>query len=122
MKLNNKYRDLMRSIKSLDEWGVYPDEIKEIVKQLKSLYKVSQVYQRLADCRGRYGIEYKTIHDDSKYAETNYLWFFRREDRDAVYNQWKNGIYWDNEFDMPCTYPPPAPNLHDIRKIHKSSI
>lgn len=119
MKQNDtKYHQLFLMLKDADDYYPKKDR-KELLELIKELYGDNQELLNDKDDSGKYGIRYKTIHDDSSYSDT-YTQFFRtKQKRDDVYDDWINDRRWDSILETELQYPTPSPNIHDIVKIFK---
>jgi len=119
MKQNDtKYHLLYLMLKDADCYFPKEDR-KELLDLIKELYKSNQKFINEKDENGKYGIRYKTIHDDSKYSDNHTQFFASKRKRDDVFDDWINERYWDSIFEMELEYPKPTPNLHDVIKVFK---
>lgn len=91
----------------------------EILKLIKDIYEDHQEIIKEKDDDGKYGIRFKTIHDDSSYSDTHEQFFMTKQRRDNVYDDWINGRHWDSILDTELDYRTPSPNVHDIVKVFK---
>ncbi len=119
MKQNDsKYHQLFLMLKDEDDY--FPKENrKELLGLIKELYEDNQELLRDKDDDGKYGIRYKTIHDDSSYSDKHTQFFRTKQKRDDVYDDWINKRYWDSILETKLQYPTPSPNVHDIFKVFK---
>ena len=119
MKQNEtKYHLLYLGIK--DDTYSYDEEDKEnLLKIVKELYHDHQNLTQEKDDNGKYGIRYKTVHDDSRWSDTHEQFFATKTKRDNVYDDWINDRYWDSIFEEDLEYRTPSPNVHDIVKVFK---
>lgn len=119
MKQNDsRYHKLYLALQEANDYLPAEDK-KELLDMIKVLYQDYLDLDEYRDDAGRYGIRYKTIHDDSKYADRHVIFFSSKSKRDKVFEDWKNGFYWDKIFNQQLQYAPPSPNLHDIEKVFK---
>ena len=119
MKQNDsKYHLLYLGLKNQDDYFPIEDR-KELLDLIKDLYNENQSLVKEKDGSGKYGITYKTIHDDSSWSEPHEQFFNTKAKRDDVYDDWVNGRYWDNIFEQYLQYRRPSPNVHDIKKVFK---
>jgi len=119
MKQNDsKYHLLYLMLKEADDY--YPKEDrKEMLNLIKELYNDNQKLLNNKDDNGKYGIRYKTIHDDSKWSDNHTQFFRTKQKRDNVFDDWINERYWDAILETELEYRTPSPNVHDIAKIFK---
>jgi hypothetical protein len=105
-------------LKEADDY--YPKEDrKEMLNLIKELYNDNQKLLNNKDDNGKYGIRYKTIHDDSKWSDNHTQFFRTKQKRDNVFDDWINERYWDAILETELEYRTPSPNVHDIAKIFK---
>lgn len=113
---NTEFHKLYNDIVNMDDYSPLENR-KNILKQVKDLFNhYSNIEEDLND-NGNYGIRYKTIHDDSRYPDTSEVFFLTEKDRDNVFEDWSNGLYWDNIFEQDLKYRTPGTNFHDAVKI-----
>jgi hypothetical protein len=119
MKQNNtKYHQLYLILDTADDY--FPKEQrKELLTIIKELYETYLCINEDEDNNGKYGISYTTIHDDSRYHDHHKQFFSSLEKRDLVYEDWSNGLYYDNIFKCDLEYPTPGPNFGNMKKIFK---
>lgn len=119
MKQNDsKYHQLYLMLKDADDY--YPKEDrKEMLNLIKELYEDNQELINDKDDDGKYGIRYKTVHDDSKWSDKHTQFFRTKRKRDDVFDDWINERYWDAILETELQYPTPSPNVHDIAKVFK---
>lgn len=117
--MKNKLRDLKIHVDKMALYTSDVDDIKLLQKGLTEIYK--EVIEKEDYDFGDFGIEYYTIHDDSRYWDKDTLFFHTREERDKVFEDWSKNLYWDNDFDTELQYRTPSPNYnHDkSKKIKK---
>ena len=119
MKQNSsKYHLLHLGLKSADDYFPKEDRI-ELLDLVKNLYNENESLLKEKDDKGKYGIIYKTIHDDSKWSDKHEQFFRTKSKRDDVYDDWINKRYWDNDFEQELQYRTPSPNVHDIKKVFR---
>jgi hypothetical protein len=119
MKQNNsKYHELFLMLKDADDYFPKEDRV-ELLNLIKDLHEDWILDNELEDSKGKYGIKYTTIHDDSRYFDHHEQFFSTKEKRDFVYDDWNNGAYWDNIFNQELEYPTPTPNFGNMKKIFK---
>lgn len=119
MKQNDsKYHQLYLMINDADDYFPKEDR-KELLSLIKELYYDFQKHDMEKDDDGKYGIKYKTIHDDSFYCDKHVQFFSSKQKRDNVYHDWINDRNWDDIFNIDLQYPTPSPNVHDIIKVFK---
>lgn len=94
---------------------------KEVLELVKDLYQENQELLSEKDDEGKYGIRYKTIHDDFGYADKHEQFFLSKEKRDNVFEDWMEGRFWDRIFNTELEYRTPSPHVHDIVKVFKES-
>ena len=121
MKQNNtKYHQLYLMLKDADDY--YPKEDrKELLDLVKELYEENQELLRKEDYKGRYGITYNTIQEDSRYSDKHEQFFATKQKRDNIYDDWVDGRYWDKIFETDLQYKTPSPNVSEIKKVFKKS-
>jgi hypothetical protein len=103
-----------------DEDDYFPKEDrKELLNLIKDLYNEHIELVENKNDKGKYGIRYKTIHDDSKYSDTSEIFFRLKSIRDKVFDDWQNGLYWDNIFEQELEFRLPSPNFHGAIKIFR---
>ena len=121
MKQNNtKYHQLYLMLKDADDY--YPKEDrKELLDLVKELYEENQELLRKEDYKGRYGITYNTIQEDSRYSDKHEQFFATKQKRDNIYDDWVDGRYWDKIFETDLQYKTPSPNVYEIKKVFKES-
>ena len=119
MKQNDsKYHELFLMLKDADDY--FPkDERKELLELIKNLYFDNQELLNDKDDNGKYGIRFKTVHDDSCYSDKHTQFFSTKRKRDDVFDDWINERYWDKIFECELQYRTPSPNVHDIVKVFK---
>ena len=119
MKQNDsKYHQLYLMLKDVDDY--FPkEERKELLDLIKELYQDNQELLNDKDDEGKYGLRYKTVHDDSRYSDKHVQFFTTKQKRDNVFDDWINDRYWDNIFETELEYRTPSPNVHDIVKVFK---
>lgn len=119
MKQNDtEYHQLYLMLQDADDYFPKEDR-KDLLRLVKKLYHSHQDIIESRDDEGKYGIRYKTVHEDSKYADTHTQFFSSREKRDNVYADWIDDRYWDNIFEEELQYRTPSPNVHNIIKVFK---
>ena len=119
MKQNDsKYHLLYLKLKSADDYFPKEDR-KELLNLVKELYNENQSLILENNDKGKYGIAYKTIHDDSKWPDKHEQFFSSKSKRDDVYDDWINDRYWDITFEQELQYRTPSPNVHDIKKVFR---
>lgn len=121
MALQNKtkYHELYQFLNKLEE-TYYIADISNMKELVKNLYKEYNEFISEKDDEGKYGIRYKTIHDDSSYSDVYEQFFISKEKRDKIYDDWMNDLYYDNIMEIHLPYPTPSPNVHSIEKIFKN--
>lgn len=117
MKQNDsKYHILYLMLK--DEADYFPKKDRgELLELIKELYSDNQKLLNYQDEDGKFGIRYKTIHPDSSFSETYEQFFYTKQKRDNVFDDWINDRCWDPIFEEELEYRTPSPNVHDIEKI-----
>jgi len=119
MKQNDsKYHLLQLGLKSADDYFPIEDR-KELLDLIKELYNENQSLIEEKDNKGKYGIAYKTVHEDSKWSDKHEQFFAAKSKRDDVYDDWINDRYWDSTFEQELQYRTPSPNVHDIKKVFR---
>jgi len=112
------YHKLYRQVKESDDYLEVSAEFKPILLEaIKLLYVDFNELQKQRDMTGNYGIEYYTVHEDSKYSDRHVQMFSNSDRRDIVYESWISEQRWDNLFEQELEYPMPGPNLHSIRRF-----
>ena len=115
---DTKYHQLYLMLKDDHNDGSNKGELLSIVKELYHNY-IELI--EIIDNKGKYGIRYKTIGEDSSSSDTYEQFFNTKTKRDDVYDDWINDRYYDLIFDEYLQYPTPSPNCHDIIKIFKEN-
>ena len=119
MKQNDsKYHQLYLMLKDEDDYFPKEDR-KYLLNLIRELYENNQALLNIVDNEGKYGIEYKTIHDDSRWSDTHTQFFRSKKKRDNVFDDWINKRSWDSIMQTDLQYPTPVPNIHNIVKIFK---
>jgi hypothetical protein len=119
MKQNDsKYHLLYLGLKSADDYFPIEDR-KELLDLIKELYNENKSLIEEKDDKGKYGITYKTVHDDSRYSDKHEQFFRAKSKRDDVYDDWINERYWDSTFEQELQYRTPSPNVHEIKKVFR---
>ncbi|AGO49517.1 hypothetical protein Phi4:1_gp104 [Cellulophaga phage phi4:1] len=112
------YHELFLSIKGADDyWPV--EEREEVLSLVKKLHDREQDRLAEEDEEGKYGLRYKTIHDDSRFSDTHEQFFSSKSKREKVFLDWKKGVTWDSIFETELEYPTPGGNFHGMVKIFK---
>jgi hypothetical protein len=114
----SKYHKLYSLLREADDYFPIEDR-EEVLELVKELYKDNNIVQKDLDKNGKYGISYKTIHDDSRFSDNHTSFFSSKKKRDEVYDDWINGRNWDTELNTELFYPTPTPNVHKITKVFK---
>jgi len=107
-------------IQNLDDWNTEKDR-KIILKTLKELYNEFDYIDQDLDDKGSYGIRYKTVNEDSFYADTHEQFFRTELKRDQVFEDWNEDRYWDKTFNQELQYRVPTPNFYNPIKIIKNN-
>lgn len=111
------YHAIMDAINDLINYQeVNPAELKVLIKKLHDEH---QFLKLLAAVNGSFGIRYKTSEELSMHADSNTIFFSTETERDNIYDDWKNNLYWDEAFNDVLFYRTPNPNCHDIEKIYR---
>lgn len=117
MKQNDsKYHELYLMLKDADDY--FPKEERtELLNLIKELYNDN--VDNIDDSKGKYGIKYRTVHDDSKHHDEHIKFFRSKAFRDKVFDDWENERYWDAIMYQELEYPTPSPNFHNAIKVFK---
>jgi len=115
---DSKYHQLYLMLQDADDYFPKEDK-KELLELIKELYKDNQEIVDIRDDRGKYGIRFKTVGDDSKFSDKHEQFFVIKSKRDNVYEDWINERYWDKIFEIPLQHPTPSPNVHNIIKVFR---
>jgi len=92
MKQNDsKYHQLYLMLKD-DNYS--EDNKKEMLNLIKELYEENQELVNNDDDKGKYGIRFKTIHDDSSWSDKHTQFFRTKKKRDDVFDDWINDREW----------------------------
>lgn len=119
MKQNDsEYHQLYLMLKEEDDY--FPKSSrKPLLDLIKKLYEDNEELLNKSDDKGKYGIRYKTIGEDSRYSDSHTQFFRTKKKRNDVFDDWINERYWDSILDTELQYPVPYPNVHKIIKIFK---
>lgn len=114
---DTKFDNLYNVMKNTSVW--FPIEKRtEILKKITEIFEDYKNLIREIDSKcNTYGICFKTIGEDSSFSDIQRQYFETKEKRDAIWDDWNNGVYWDDVFDNDVIYRTPSPNLHDMLKF-----
>jgi hypothetical protein len=123
MKNITKYHAIYQQLKELgnSDYQNFNDKKNKILTSLKEVYDEYLVLGKEKDFKGKWGIRFSTVGDDSKYADEFDIFFDSKTKRNNIFDDWKAEKNYDNIFDTPIAYPLPGPNLHGLKKIFKEN-
>lgn len=114
------FHELIKMINSLEDYSEISNK-NEMIEIIKKLYYENNKLKLRITKEMRFGIRYKTIGDDSSYSDTHEVYFLTHEERDNVFDDWSNDLYWDDLLKDDLLYRTPSPNFHSAEKIYRSN-
>lgn len=122
--MRTKYHDLKEKILNIEEWVWNKDEKESVIKIIDGLYEEYVERHQSENKKGKYGLKYYTIHDDSSYYDEHKVWFKTKEEREQIYDKWGGTQSWDTLFDDDYMYPRPGMNYNHSKtvKIDKETV